>query len=314
MKEKSPLPPFFKGGSQSDTPFFKGGGQTSGSVKVAAIIITYNRLTLLKEAIEALRNQTRKADAIIVVNNSSSDGTSEWLAEQSDLAVITQPNFGSSGGQYTGFKYAFEHGYDWLWVMDDDVEAASDCLEKLMDDPDENLIRTPLRYTTSGGPFFNDTITFNLSNPFKSIWNEIFSKKHLSLERIPATGITFEGPLIHRNIVEKIGYPEKKFFIYADDSEYFIRAAKAGAKIEIFRDARFNRKLDYKAPDKLFDWKTYYVIRNIIAIDVLHGSPIVRLIRPFGYLISWLKRSANIKDIKIVFKAFLDGYFYRSEN
>jgi len=281
--------------------------------KIAANIVTYNRLGFLKEIIEALRNQTRKLDAIIVINNSSTDGTKEWLESQNDLIIINQGNFGSSGGQYTGFKTVYDRGFDWIWTMDDDVVPKSDCLELLFAGFDENTIRTPLRLTTGGEPFMNDAISYNLTNPFKSIWKDIYSQNNLNEEFTDAIGITFEGPLIHRSVLDKIGYPDKKFFIYGDDTEYFIRAWKAGFRIIVKRDAILQRKLDYQGDPSIFNWKTYYFIRNIIAIDVLHGNFSVRWLRPFGYLLTWLMRSRKVSDIKTVLKGFFDSYFYKSD-
>jgi len=53
--------------------------------KIAAVVVTYNRLELLKQCIDSIKNQTRKPDEIIVVNNSSTDGTLEWLNPNKDL-------------------------------------------------------------------------------------------------------------------------------------------------------------------------------------------------------------------------------------
>lgn len=279
--------------------------------KVCAVVITFNRINLLKEVIDGIRKQTRMPDEIIVVNNSSTDGTADWLAAQSDLTVITQENIGSSGGQYIGIKAAFDKSYDWIWTMDDDVEPLPDCLEKLIEIDDKNIIRAPLRLTAENKPYFNDSISYNLSNPFRSFWIELLSEKHLENELIRASGITFEGPLFHRSIVEKIGLPEKNFFIYADDTEFFIRAEKAGFKNFIIREAHLQRKLQVQEQNKEFSWKHYYIIRNIVAIDVLHGSKPVRYIRPFAYLISWLHRCRSFKNVRTTFKAFFDGYFYK---
>jgi len=281
---------------------------------ISAVIITFNRITILQEIIDAIRNQSRKPDAIIVVNNSSSDGTLEWLLKQDDLIVINQDNVGSSGGQFTGIKKGYDLGFDWIWTMDDDVVPDPKCLETLFDTNDELIIRTPLRYTPDGIPFENDALTYNLTNPFRSIWNDVLSKYLLIESKIPAVGITFEGPLFHRSLVEKIGLPEKKIFIFGDDTEFFIRAWKAGWKTFIYRDARLDRKLIADTDPVNFTWKTYYMIRNIIAIDVLHGNLAVRIIRPFGYLIRWLTRAKSFDQRKIVWKAFKDGYLYKSIN
>ena len=100
---------------------------------IAAVVITYNRLDLLKEVLESVGRQTLKPAKIIVINNGSTDGTKEWLASQSDLHVIVQENTGSSGGQYTGIKTAYDLGFDWIWTMDDDVIHTPHCLEKLFE-------------------------------------------------------------------------------------------------------------------------------------------------------------------------------------
>lgn len=52
---------------------------------VGIVVVTYNRLLLLKENIESLREQTYTDYKIIVVNNGSTDGTEEWLMYQKDL-------------------------------------------------------------------------------------------------------------------------------------------------------------------------------------------------------------------------------------
>ena len=46
---------------------------------IAAVVVTYNRLSLLKECLEAISLQTCKVNSIIVVNNASTDGTTEYL-------------------------------------------------------------------------------------------------------------------------------------------------------------------------------------------------------------------------------------------
>ena len=85
--------------------------------KVGTVIVTYNRLTLLKEVIEALRQQTYLNQQIIIVNNGSTDSTAEWLQKQKDIVVINQENLGGAGGFFTGMKYVAEHNFDFCWIM-----------------------------------------------------------------------------------------------------------------------------------------------------------------------------------------------------
>lgn len=84
------------------------------------LIVTYNRLSDLKICVETVRKQTYKYFNILVVNNGSTDGTKEWLVQQADIITINQENLGGAGGFYTGMKYMYDNGYEWLVMMDDD--------------------------------------------------------------------------------------------------------------------------------------------------------------------------------------------------
>ncbi len=285
---------------------------------LAVGVVTHNRLELLKRLIERLREQTVKPDRIFIVNNASTDGTDAWLSQQvdlySDLTIIQQENVGSSGGQYTSLKTMFEAGYEWLWVMDDGVIPATDCLEILTQNLIKNEVRVPISFDINSDPYFHYALELNLTNPFKSIWSRITSESDFSEDIIKADGITFEGALFHRSMVEKIGYPEKNFFICYDDTEYMIRARKAGGSCVIYTKARLDRALPRTVDKIKFTWKHYYIIKNLIAIDVLHGNIAVRIIRPFGYFIKWLGRSKSLRDVLTTIRAFFKGYFYISKN
>ena len=96
--------------------------------KVVAVVVSYNRQGLLSECIQALREQTRRPDEILVVNNGSTDNTEQWLLSQTDIKFITQENSGSGGGFNTGIQWAFRNNFTWIWCMDDDGYPAPQAL------------------------------------------------------------------------------------------------------------------------------------------------------------------------------------------
>ena len=101
---------------------------------IAAVVVTYNRKKLLKECIEALKASTRKVDVIIIDNNST-DGTREYIADLVGKDVIykrLKKNLGGAGGFSAGMKYAVKKGYEYIWIMDDDTIVKEDSLEQLM--------------------------------------------------------------------------------------------------------------------------------------------------------------------------------------
>lgn len=201
--------------------------------KIAAVVVTYNRLELLRECIQSLRNQTQKLDEIFIINNSSTDGTIEWLNSQTDLTVITQENSGSAGGQYTGIKTAFEKGYDWLWCLDTDVIADKNALleffkaiEKINDEV--GFLSSTIYYKSGELCFIN----IPYLNTEQAIVNSFI--KNNCIEIISSS---FGSLLIKNDVIRKIGFPDKRFFIWGDDVDYSFRIITAGYKGFLVKDS-----------------------------------------------------------------------------
>ena len=195
--------------------------------KICAVVVTYNRISLLRECIDALRNQTRKLDEIIVVNNNSNDGTNEWLENQIDLTSIHQQNTGGAGGFYTGIKTAYENQYDWVWCMDDDCLPRLDALENILSSGYKtNALLNSVVVDKSN----NSNLTFGL---FDFIEKRLFVRiEEIKDRKLINTANLFNGTLIHKDVIKKIGYPIKEFFIYGDDYEYFLRIKTNGIEIK----------------------------------------------------------------------------------
>src|SRR5215831_17357548 len=190
---------------------------------IAAVVVTFNRLALLQECVSGLRNQRKKPDAIIIVDNGSTDGTSKWLDEQNDLHVIHQENSGSAGGFYSGMEEAFYLDFEWIWVMDDDVEPLENALEDLLEYSNISKCIHGSRIDSAGRIYKNERFL-----DFRSAFC-YGSEGHSNLEfkeYFFANVACFEGMLIHREIVAKIGLPDRRFFINGDDTLYGFLASQ----------------------------------------------------------------------------------------
>lgn len=193
--------------------------------KIAAVVVTHNRLELLKECIQSLRNQTRKLDEIFIINNSSTDGTLEWLCSQNGLTVITQANSGSAGGQYTGIKTAYEKGYDWIWCFDDDVISTDDALNSMIHFMNKDQVSSiqllkksnPIDNTFTQGADYLNIKYFKENKIASSAKNEGYVFTNL---------FTFEGVLLNSLIIKEVGLPQKDFYCFFDDKEYSLRINK----------------------------------------------------------------------------------------
>jgi GT2 family glycosyltransferase len=237
--------------------------------------------------------------------------------------VIHQENVGGSGGFYRGIQQAYDDGYDWIWCMDDDVYPKPDCLEQLLKQYDEKTgILCPLR-KQDGIIFLTEIKKFNLTNPFKSLHidsvtlDDVNNSKAVSIE-----GITFEGPLIKREVVKKIGLPNKELFLLYDDSDYGYRAILAGYQIKLVTQATLNKELFFANDDRVTQvqkgkWKLYYHIRNTVYFNRQYGKNWwVRWLRSLGVMLQYqgyvvknlmFNKKYVLSDLKVFYEAYRDG-------
>jgi rhamnopyranosyl-N-acetylglucosaminyl-diphospho-decaprenol beta-1,3/1,4-galactofuranosyltransferase len=228
--------------------------------KVIAVVVTYNRQQLLSECVEALRNQSRKLDKILIINNGSTDRTQEWVTSQSDLECITQANVGSGGGFHTGIKWAFENGYSWIWLMDDDGYPEQKALEYLLEDDQEELM-------------VRNCAVINKEDRKSFVWKTKNYKTIDDVDQtiIPGVAHPFNGTLLHRRIVERVGLPIDKLFLWGDETEYLYRIVKlnaipyvtVGKSIHYHPAANYTYKADWNFGS---NWKMYFYIRNRLSI------------------------------------------------
>lgn len=202
--------------------------ETSTQPTVSAVIVTYNRLELLKESIAAvLAQDTDALSHVIVVNNMSTDGTGEYLddlakTEPKLLVVHATVNGGGAGGFNLGMRAFGEQTNDkYVWLMDDDTIPQPEALGRLVAwyerHPKTGFLTSNVRWgSIEGRPAW-----MNVVNPRGFEWPEMAADEGA----IEVVNATFVSVLISRDIVKLIGLPQKEFFIWGDDIEYTNRAA-----------------------------------------------------------------------------------------
>ena len=90
--------------------------------------------------------------------------------------------------------------------------------------------------------------------------------------------VAFEGFMVRRAVVERVGLPDPSYFIFYDDVDFALRARRAGYRIWAVRDAVLVRQLDFDQQHALDTWKGFYMYRNLFAVHFRYGeNPLVRL-------------------------------------
>ena len=207
--------------------------------RVTAVVVTFNRLDLLRGLLERLESVPGLTE-VLVVDNASTDGTGEWLAGLADrdpagdratvpvLGRTLATNGGGAQGFHDGLSWAVERGADLVWLMDDDGLPEPDCLRRLLAEPDLDF----------WGPLVVDEadperLVFPIRLPGGTRVVHRLSEVRAAAvgDRIEGIVIPFNGVLVTRELVERIGLPRSEYFIWGDDHEYRLRAEAAGARI-----------------------------------------------------------------------------------
>jgi GT2 family glycosyltransferase len=277
--------------------------------KVIAVVVTYNRQSLLSECITALRSQTRKLDAILIVNNGSTDNTEQWLQQQSDIFFVNQKNVGSSGGFSTGINWAYQHGYSWIWCMDDDGYPKEDALENMLA-ADDGTLR------------LMNCAVIDKVNKSSFVWK---TDKYKTIEEvdtpiIKGIGHPFNGTMLHRRIVERVGVPKPKYFLWGDETEYYYRIVKINSipvctvanSIHYHPSTAFSIKQDW---DYASAWKMYYYVRNRFHIHrVKFDNKALALVNYFCFLAAFagvvllFQRTDKIKKLSFILWPAADAF------
>ncbi len=192
--------------------------------KVIAVVVTYNRKELLKECINALLQQDYDNCDILVVDNASTDGTKEFIADELQNNKVhyvnTGANLGGAGGFNCGMKKACELGCDFIWIMDDDCIVHKDSLTELINADKE--LKEDYGFLSSKVLWKDNSICkMNIQKRKFSKWLKDFETNKQSIAMA-----SFVSLFLKTTIVEEMGLPIKDFFIWTDDWEYTRRISR----------------------------------------------------------------------------------------
>lgn len=276
----------------------------NNKIKIAAIVVTYNRKEYLVECIDSLLNQTQKLDKIYIIDNASTDGTTEYLNTKDILQKVEyirlSKNMGGSGGFYYGLKKSYKI-YDWVWMMDDDTAPKNNALISLTNTSVFNKKNTAVLASTKVDLDENidsPSCKFNVKNL------KAYPIQDTKLDIIPVDTTSFVGFMVNTKYVKKVGLPKKDFFIHCDDVEYSLRIRKRGGRIYWIRKSIIIHKIKHNKVKQTLPiesaWKNYYSTRNYFHISKEYNS------KPFYYISILILLFRVIKSV-IGITIFLDN-------
>ncbi len=233
---------------------------------VYIVVLNWNNYKDTIECIRSLQKTTYHNYEIIIVDNGSTNDSQKILEEEfPEIKLIqTGKNLGYSGGNNRGIKYALEHGADLIWVLNPDTLVDPQVLTELVRGMSGSGvgIAVPKIYYR-GSPqtvwFVDSRLNMRTGQADHLFFGQAdegqFDEAHY-LEWAPGTSL-----LIKRQVLEKIGLFDERYFLFYEDVDLCVRARRAGFKIAFAPKAKIWHKVGSTVGEKN-PANEYYKTRN----------------------------------------------------
>ena len=277
--------------------------------RVIAVVVTYNRRELLLESLAAVHAQSRAPDAVIVVDNASTDETAAAVRSHYPavtLAELTR-NTGGAGGFASGIALALADGADLVWLMDDDTVPQPHALRALLEARGRHAGRPPALVAsrviwTDGRP-----------HPMNTPRTKPFATK---AERgaaaaagcIPIRSASFVSVLVDAGLCRERGLPQADYFLWNDDFEYTTRLLRGQAGLLCPASVVVHKTAAFGSTDADPGPRFFYEVRNKVWILRTRSlAPAERVLYGGSTLRRWARTFAKSRDRRALGSALVKG-------
>lgn len=245
---------------------------------VACVILNRNRRDDTLECLRSLEGGTYANLRIVVLDCGSTDGSVEAVrsAFPGVRIIELERNLGYAGNNNVGMRAAVEAGADWVFVLNEDTVLAPDCVARLVEegqrDPRIGILGPTVYHhdepnviQSAGGGLTRRWQGFHRGQ------NE--EDRGQFRDPCPVQWISGCAILVRRDVIESVGLLDERFFIYWDETEWCVRAGKAGWRVVHVPAAKVWHKgvqRDYRPKP----YVTYYSTRNRLLMLRKHRAPI----------------------------------------
>jgi GT2 family glycosyltransferase len=220
-----------------------------GAPRVAAIVLNYNGREVTLEALASLSRLSYPGCDLLVVDNASTDGSSAAVAEAFPgvAQVRVEVNRGPAAGAVVGMRWAMERGYDYLLLLNNDIEVAPDFVGELVrvaeGDPSIGIVgpkgyyyRDRQRIWSAGGKLrFGEAVTRERGE------GELDRGQYDRDQEVEY--VNGCAMLIRRAAVEAAGFWDPIFQLCFEDADFCVRVRRVGFRCLYAHRARLWHKV-----------------------------------------------------------------------
>lgn len=245
---------------------------------VVNIILNTNRREDTLACLAAVAASTYPNQKTLVLDNASTDGSVEAISASFPQVQIIplKENRGYAGNNNVGIDLAMEQGAGWVFVLNEDITLAPDCLAALIQavESDPKIgIAGPMVYH-----FDEPGVIQSAGGTLDRFWRPIHAgQDQPDRGQFPAPRavhwISGCAILVRREMVEQVGSLDDRFFYYWEETEWCMRARRSGWRILHVPQAKIWHKgvqRNYRPGPNV----TYYSARNKLMMMRKHRAPL----------------------------------------
>ena len=256
--------------------------------KLAIVIVNWNSFELTRDTINSLlRTSYRDYDCIVVDNGSEDNSANQLETQFSNIILLREKeNKGFTGGNNIGIQYALDIGYEYIMMLNNDVELEPNFLEPLIEKLNSNKnigAVQPLIY------FHHDkNLVWNAGSSYNALfgicstpnYNQRDDKHALVHFQKSVDWITGCAFMIRASVLKEIGLLKERYFIYYEDVDLSFRIKAAGYELAyepasvIYHIAGMSHKSKEKGKEGFVSPKVHFLnARNRIWFLKQHTLP-----------------------------------------
>jgi GT2 family glycosyltransferase len=269
--------------------------------RVMVIVLNWNGLADTLACLASLARLDYLAHEVVVVDNGSiDDSVATVRATYPRVTLIeTGENLGYVGGNNVGLEYARAVGADYALLLNNDTEVAPDFLRLLVEaaeaDPAIGIVGPTIYY------FDRPNVVWSAGGDIdwrrgrtRMIGVDEVDQGQFGHTVRPVDFVTGCALLIKMSVVERVGMLDPRFFAYYEETEWCVRASRAGFKILHVPQAKIWHKISPDAREAS-PQAHYYMTRNRLLLLKLSEAGVVpwlnTLLLDYGRtLVSWTLR------------------------
>ncbi len=245
---------------------------------VISVILNTNRRDDTLECLASLVASDYGHHKAIVLDNASTDGSVEAIRSrfpQVEIVRLTD-NLGYAGNNNVGIAHAMAQGADWVFVLNEDTVLAPDCLRRLVEtgegDPRIGVVG-PMVYHHD-----EPDVIQSAGGALSRYWNSVHIGQNVRdagqyVQPHDVDWISGCAIMVRRGVIDAVGVIDVRYFYFWEETEWCIRAGRAGWRIVQVPAARLWHKgvqRDYRPKPTV----TYYATRNRLLTLAKHRAPL----------------------------------------